>query len=43
VRALAAHLEGGDDTATAVADGLDRARARRLMRSRAGVEPSTAA
>jgi natural product biosynthesis luciferase-like monooxygenase protein len=42
VRALAAHLEG-NDTATAVADGLNRAKARRMMRTRAGLQPSAAA
>jgi acyl-coenzyme A synthetase/AMP-(fatty) acid ligase len=42
VRALAAHLEG-NDTATAVADGLSRAKARRMMRTRAGLQPSPAA
>jgi len=42
VRALAAHLEG-NDTATAVADGLSRAKARRTMRTRAGLQPSAAA
>jgi acyl carrier protein len=42
VRALAAHLEG-NDTATAVADGLSRAKARRTMRPRAGLQPSAAA
>jgi len=42
VRALAAHLEG-NETTTAVADGLDRARTRRLLRARAGLEPRTPA
>lgn len=42
VRALAAHLEGAD-TATAVADGLSRAQARRMMRTRTGLQPSAAA
>jgi len=41
VRALAAHLEGAE-TGTAVADGLGRARARRAMRARAGLEPTAA-
>jgi acyl carrier protein len=42
VRALAAHLEG-KDSATAVADGLNRAKTRRMMRTRTGLQPSTAA
>jgi acyl carrier protein len=42
VRALAAHLEG-TDTATAVADGLNRAKARRMMRTRAGLQPNATA
>jgi acyl carrier protein len=35
IRALAAHLGGNDTTPSAVGDGLSRANARRLMRSRA--------
>jgi natural product biosynthesis luciferase-like monooxygenase protein len=35
IRALAAHLGGSDTTPSAVGDGLSRANARRMMRSRA--------
>jgi len=42
VRALAAHLAGGE-TANAVTDGLNRAKARRVMRARAVPEPATPA
>jgi natural product biosynthesis luciferase-like monooxygenase protein len=35
IRALAAHLGGNDTTPSAVGDGLSRANARRMMRSRA--------
>jgi acyl carrier protein len=38
VRALAAHLDGSGSTPSAVGDGLNRANARRLMRSRAAVQ-----
>jgi acyl carrier protein len=38
IRALAAHL-AGNVTPTAVGDGLQRANARRLMRSRTGAQP----
>jgi acyl carrier protein len=39
IRALAAHL-AGNATPTAVGDGLQRANARRLMRSRTGAQPA---
>jgi hypothetical protein len=42
VRALAAHLGGGDAAPSAVDDGLSRANARRLMRSRAGLQSTQA-
>jgi acyl carrier protein len=42
IRSLAAHL-AGNATPTAVDDGLQRANARRLMRSRAGGQPAPAA
>jgi len=35
IRALAAHLGGNDTAPSAVGDGLSRANARRMMRSRA--------
>ncbi|MBG9390066.1 MupA/Atu3671 family FMN-dependent luciferase-like monooxygenase [Caenimonas aquaedulcis] len=42
VRALAAHLAGGDEAASAVSDGLSRAQARRAMRTRAGAAATAA-
>jgi acyl carrier protein len=36
IKALAAHLGGGEPQANAVNDGLARAQARRMMRARAG-------
>ena len=41
IRALAAHL-GGNAASSAVGDGLSRAKARRMLRSRAGVQPVAA-
>ncbi|MES3000206.1 MAG: phosphopantetheine-binding protein, partial [Pseudomonadota bacterium] len=42
VRALASHLSGSDEAASAVSDGLSRAKARRAMRARVGSESTTA-
>jgi hypothetical protein len=39
IRALAAHLDG-DVTRTAVREGVDRAHARRAMRSRSALQPA---
>ena len=43
VRALAAHLGGADTSASVVSEGIQRARARRMMRNRTAAEPIAAA